>query len=386
MAVYKLEKRMAMRNLARIVTSILLIVGCLSSCGNSPKTGGPDQETIAAVLAGQWDQVWSIIDRQGDHAGAVQQMLLDLAAQATNRGFTLRLSEPTGKDSSYYTAWKTFTDSLLAQHPEHPIALYLAGDAEARLQNLQRATDLFSDAIERDNNFALAYNARGAVGIAWQHPDQALSDLDQALVLDPNLARAHLQRGNIYRQRANYDRAEADYNRAIELCPDLTDAYNNRGEVYRRQDKYDQALADYNKAIEIDPNFCMAYNNRGLSLAKQGKYDQALKDYNEAIKLEPQLPSPYYNRGIAYYLLGQYDAAVASYQQALDLDPANYQILYNLASAADKAGKTDIAIQAYTKFKELAPPEHEPHKLRAQMRIDELTRNSQKGNTPSPKP
>jgi len=43
-------------------------------------------------------------------------------------------------------------------------------------------------------------------------------------------------------------------------------------------------------------------------------------------------------------------------------------------------------VQAYRRFIELAPPEHEPHKLRAQMRIDQLTKDSLNTETPPAQP
>ena len=217
------------------------------------------------------------------------------------------------------------------------------------------AVQEYTRAIEKDPNYAFAYNNRGNSYADLGKYDQAIADYNKAIELDPNYAFAYNNRGVSYNDLGKYDQAIANYNKAIELDPNYATAYNNRGNGYANLGKYDQAIADYSKAIELDPNYAKAYNNRGNSYDELGKYDQAIADCSKAIELDPNYAKAYNNRGISYRKLGKYDLAIADYNKAIELDP-NYAFAYNnRGNSYNDLGKYDLAIADYSKAIELDP-------------------------------
>ena len=63
--------------------------------------------------------------------------------------------------------------------------------------------------------------------------DIAITDYTQAIELNPKYAVAYNGRGLAYRAKGDNDRALADYSQAIQLNPKLAVAYNNRANAYQ---------------------------------------------------------------------------------------------------------------------------------------------------------
>ena len=62
--------------------------------------------------------------------------------------------------------------------------------------------------------------------------DQAIYYYDQAINRNPEYAMAYNNRGNVFYRMGDYDKAIIDYNRAINLNPGLAEAFNNRAFAY----------------------------------------------------------------------------------------------------------------------------------------------------------
>ena len=189
------------------------------------------------------------------------------------------------------------------------------------------ALKLYSEAIELDPNYAMAYNNRGYTYTELKQYNQALADLNRALELDPALKLAYNNRGRVYRRLNDFERALADYNKAIELDPKYSTAYNNRGYMYDDLKQYERAIADYTRAIEYAPNFAMAYNNRGFTYINMKEFARAIEDLNKAIELDPKFDWAYNNRGTAYLLTNDIARALADFNKAIECNP-NYALAY----------------------------------------------------------
>ena len=175
------------------------------------------------------------------------------------------------------------------------------------LEQIGRAMEAYSRAIELNPEYDLAYNNRGNTYGIKDDVDRAISDYSKAIELNPEYATAYNNRGIAYSHKSAYDRAIEDYNKAIGLNPEYDLAYNNRGTVYHFQKEYDRAIADYSQAIGLNPDYATAYNNRGNAYSHKGAYDRAIVDYSQAIGLNPDYATAYNNRGNAYRRKGAYD-------------------------------------------------------------------------------
>jgi tetratricopeptide (TPR) repeat protein len=194
--------------------------------------------------------------------------------------------------------------------------------------------------IEKEPNFAEAYNNRGNAYSELNQLETAINDYNKAIELNPNNAGAYYNRGNTYRKLNLYTKVIEDYSKAIENNPKFAVAYGNRGVTYRRLNQYEKAFKDFERVIELNPNDAVAYNSRGLTYAESNQPERAIEDYNKAIELNPDYAEAYNNRGIAYAVLNQMERAVKDYNKAIELNP-------NLAGVYGNRGRTYKEIGNY---------------------------------------
>ncbi len=159
--------------------------------------------------------------------------------------------------------------------------------------------------------------------------DKAIEHYTETINLNPEFAIAYNNRGNAYANKGEFDTAIPDFNIAINLNPDFAGAYYNRGNTYTDKGEFDKAIQDYNTAIDLNPEFAGAYNNRGSVYHYRGEFNRAIQDYDIAINLNPELTQAYYNRGTTYYHKGEFDTAIQDYSKAIDLNPEYAEVYTN---------------------------------------------------------
>ncbi len=288
-----------------------------------------------AILNGDWEAVYEVIRQDSTVLkDPVAVLLLAHACDATNRhNESMELFDSVTDDASF-EAWAKWTGSLRAKHPENAPVLYLSADAKRHIGKVKEAIEDLSKALLIEENFALAFDARGRAYDDIGDLDQAIADYTNAIAANPMLVVAYFNRGYVYASgKGWYQRAIFDYNRAIELDSTYAKAFNNRGVAYNNIGMYDQAICDYTQAIDIDNKYAKAYNNRGATFNKLGMYDDAIADYDEAIKIKPRYAEAYNNRGVAYKHKAQYDQAISDFDTALEIDA-------NHADALTQRGET----------------------------------------------
>lgn len=63
--------------------------------------------------------------------------------------------------------------------------------------------------------------------------------------------------------------------------------YSNRAAVLQKQKKYQDALADCNKALELDSSFTKVYSRRAACYMELEEYEDAVRDYKQLSEAEP---------------------------------------------------------------------------------------------------
>jgi tetratricopeptide (TPR) repeat protein len=179
----------------------------------------------------------------------------------------------------------------------------------------------FSQAVQLNSNYTIAYFFRGLVRSQVREFRQSVADYDRTIALDPKFAAAYLNRATIkYRELKDLQGALADFDRVIAIKPAFSEAYNNRGNLRDQMNDVQGALADYNRVLEITPQDAIAYVNRGiLKYEKLRDRSGALADFNQAIAINPRLDQAYYNRG--FLKDNDVPGALADYNQAISLNP-----------------------------------------------------------------
>ena len=188
---------------------------------------------------------------------------------------------------------------------------------------LAQAGQYFTEAIQKDPKFALAYSGQ-ADYFAY------LTVLGGPEIMKPHDAMA---------------RARTAAVKALQLDDSLAEAHASIGNILHNYD-WDWAAAEreYKKAIELNPNYAIAHHLYAHLLIETGRKEQSLAEAQRALELDPYSPSV--NNGLArqYYLSRDYDKAVAQCLMGLQLNPAYFPARIQLALAYEQTGRLSQAI------------------------------------------
>jgi eukaryotic-like serine/threonine-protein kinase len=210
--------------------------------------------------------------------------------------------------------------------------LYTEGRGALRnsqeIQNVDAAIDRFTQAVDLDNQYAMAYASLGeAYKIkfsissepAWI--DQAERSCEKALTLNPGLGLAHACIGWVNETKGFYERALEDFGRAIAYEPTDDSAQTGLGRALERLGRFDEAEKAYLKAVEVRPQYWATHMWLGGFYSRRHDYSKAIEQYYVARAVSPDNGQVYLSLGGTIANSGQYDAAIPILQKAVQLRP-----------------------------------------------------------------
>ncbi|MBD2179331.1 tetratricopeptide repeat protein [Pseudanabaena sp. FACHB-1998] len=227
-----------------------------------------------------------------------------------------------------YTGVISDCDRILSKNPRNAKAYLYQGLAYYGLNNLERAIESYSRAIEIDSEYALAYYNRAEAYFYQKNYTLALADYDLAI-------------------RAKGDLGSKGNKR-------LADIYANRGDALGRLGRFSEALASADRAIEIDSQYEFAWYIRSLALAYLNRKQEALKAVDTALQFA-NYAYIWHHRGDLMYELQRYPEAIASYEKAVQIDPQYARSMYSRGLVLAELGRDREALTAYNQALALYP-------------------------------
>ena len=193
-------------------------------------------------------------------------------------------------------------ERLVKRYTENPEAykLYLEGLYywnKRTGKDLTKAIELFSQAIDKDSSYAMAY-----VGLADSY--SLLTIYGDARPLDA------------------YPRAKAAATKALEINETLAEAHNSLAYVYERYDwNWKATEAEFKRALALNPNYATAHFWYGELLMYSGRFEESIREMKRALDLDPVSMIISTSLGYAYFLARQFDQALAQLHQTLEMNP-----------------------------------------------------------------
>jgi serine/threonine protein kinase/Tfp pilus assembly protein PilF len=238
-------------------------------------------------------------------------------------------------------------EAHIAQKPTEDLQAYdyfLRGRNYLRLENFDHALQMFEQAVERDQKFALAYaGVANVCGLIYElrekQPrwiDRGLGACERAMALDPGRAEVLAARARICYAQQKYDDAIAYARLAIDRKPDCEGAYNVLGRAYFASDRFADAALIVEQALEANGDDYNTYIPFRVSLERLGRQAEALQVRQRQTRaLERQLelvPDDVRARILLAAELahvGKADEAIVQLQRAVHLRPDDGNTLYN---------------------------------------------------------
>jgi serine/threonine protein kinase/tetratricopeptide (TPR) repeat protein len=220
-------------------------------------------------------------------------------------------------------------------------------------EDIKRAVDYFSRAVENDPRYAPAY-----VGLAdcylmlsfygglpqKEYTAKAMSAVSKALEIDEQMPEAYASLAKIKEWSAwDWKGAEQDYRRSIELNPNYATAHHWYAISLTIVGRLDEAMVETRKAIEIDPLSLVIKSTLGDELYFKGEYDRAIEQYLSTLELSKDFAEAHTWLAKCYRQKGMLGQAVSEFEIAAALDGQSSRVLGGLANAYATAGNVTKA-------------------------------------------
>lgn len=364
--------------------------------GSVRRSGNRVRITAQLINAADGYYLWSqIYDREMGDIFAIQEEIARAIATALE-------VKVLGHESRRLA--KSATDNFGAYD------YYLLGQHQREKRNpkaLEKSIQLFKQAVELDDRFALGYSAL-ALSYLYQayYSDLSPEKVEQlteplitkSLQLDPNLANAHATRASVRLLLRDFAAADAGFRRALELQPNYAGTWSNLGFSMVLQSRLEEAAAAYEKSEVLDPLNATLRFNIGALMMLTGHYEDGLAAFKKVAEIAPERTntaaviahwSNVYGRygeaaqwvirsldtdtdsvralsglAVTYGNLGMWDEAWEAISRAHEMSPDNVSIIHAIAGfyfrTGDHAGLSNYVAQEYEKIDSAAPSQYSP--------------------------
>jgi serine/threonine-protein kinase len=213
---------------------------------------------------------------------------------------------------------------------------------------IERALELFEQALELDPQFALAHAGVADVfilaGIFESMPPAEAFPLarvavERALSLDESLAEAHTSLGAI-RLFHDWDfaAARASLEKAIALNPSNVGAYGWLAMYHTFRADHGAALDWAHRGVQVDPLAATASYSELFALYMAGRFEQAVDCAHRVLALNPGYAEGYRCLGACLLALGKNGPALDALRQAVKVGDSYPWAVANLAAALSYLG------------------------------------------------
>jgi TolB-like protein len=231
-------------------------------------------------------------------------------------------------------------------------------------EDLNKAILHFQQAVEKDPNYALAYDglADSWAALGWysyvppaETFPRAKVAVTNALRLDDSLAEAHTSLAfvSLYYDR-DWAKAEREFRRAIDLNPNYANGHHWYAEFLSLVGRHQQAIAESERARELDPlsNIINTWVGSRYFFARQ--YNKAIEQYRNAVEMDPSFVPVRLVLGQAYEQKRMSQEAIAELERAVSLSSGSPVYLASLAHAYGVAGRRSQAQKLLTDIQKLS--------------------------------
>jgi serine/threonine-protein kinase len=226
-------------------------------------------------------------------------------------------------------------------------------------QELQTAIASYTEAINLDRNYALAFAGRSVAysGYASEYAkgaairegfEKAQADARQALALAPDLAEGHLALARLLEAGSlDFTQASEAYERALALAPGNAEVLRESGRFAAHIGHFDAGIAAVQRAVALDPLNPRSLSQLGRALYFARRYREAATAFGQLVTLDPDNKFAVGARGLAQYGGGDLQSARGS----CEVNPEHWVSLWCLAMTYDKLGRRAEADAALAKMK-----------------------------------
>ncbi len=218
-------------------------------------------------------------------------------------------------------------------------------------ENIRKAINTFTQAVEADSDFALAYAGLAdayALLKSYEIPpppdafDNAKKFALKAIELDDNLVEAHTSLAYIrFYGGWNFEGAELEFRRAIQLNPSYSQAHHWFGLLLISMNRPMEAIDEIETATKLDPNSLIVRTALAKAYFHNKQFKEAIEECNKVLMIQKDFIPAYKILRWSYLMQNNYQAASSAFQNELSFsggdinDPGWYMIVAQVESLTD---------------------------------------------------
>jgi DNA-binding SARP family transcriptional activator/TolB-like protein/Tfp pilus assembly protein PilF len=228
----------------------------------------------------------------------------------------------------------------------------LRSDALPRLANTTNARPVRSEAIDLYVKGRFWWNERGRANLL-----KSIDLFTQALDVDPDFALAYsgmadayvqLGYGSLLAPSDAFPKAKAAAHRALDLDSTLAEPHASLGFVEMYYDwNWLAAEREFKRALALNPSYATGHEWFGLFLSAMGRYKEALEQEAQAQDLDPLSAAVVGTQGWVLHYAGRQDDAEQTLKIALRMSPAFSLGHLYLGRVHQAKGHLDSAMTEY---------------------------------------
>ncbi|HXK01011.1 MAG TPA: protein kinase [Verrucomicrobiae bacterium] len=231
------------------------------------------------------------------------------------------------------------------------------------VEDIQRAIQLFQQALGIEPNYALAYSglAQSYITLSGMYlrPREAMSKAKaaaaRALEIDPGVAEAHFSMGVVQGwYEFQWEQADREFKRAIELNPNDAMAHLWYGQSMISTGRAMEGVEQMRIAHDLDPLSAFVETGLGQMYFLSRQYPLAIQQLRSVTASDDTFIEGHTWLGAAYLYTNQYAEAVGELERARQLDPQQSQPMAYLAYAHARLGARQAADRLLRQLKELS--------------------------------
>ena len=278
----------------------------------------PQFAMAAAALANGYDRQGYPV-RRDSLAAIADGLARDLSDDKERMLVQLRLSH--FKCCSDLVAQRDSLLSTLQEIAPRNLAVLIATASDAKARGDEAAAaEGWRRVVEKDPNYAAAYNELGYIAFNRGDYDEAIELLQRYAYLAPGVANPHDSLGEVLMYTGRYEEAVQEFRQAIELQPDYVTSLINLARIYVAQGRMSKGIALFDQISEGVANsyFAKEVGRIAIGTYYENGLDEALaRAVERYINTFPEDDDTVVYRAFALAYRGEPVTAVAIMDSAL---------------------------------------------------------------------
>jgi len=238
------------------------------------------------------------------------------------------------------------------------------------IEGYKKASEYFEQALQKDQDYALAYVGFATVKIASTAYGDVPSDeafpkaieyVNKALKIDNTLDGAYSALGVINTfYYWNWKEAEQNFKHALQINPNSSLIHIYYSFLLTCTGRHKEAISEAKRAQELDPLSYFINTFTGVAFAFDGQFDRAIKEYQMTLAINPNYFFAHNQLGIAYFGKSMLKEGIAELEKAVNLSDGNPFATAFLVLGYYLIRKKDRAEKLFNSLKKRSKTEYIP--------------------------